>query len=71
MLFKNHYGFRAGRSTQQAILALERNEYTIRIFLDLSKAFDSVNNEILLHKHEHYGVIGTELEWFQNYLTNR
>ena len=47
------------------------DEYTIRIFLNLSKAFNSVNNEILLHKHEHYGVIGTELEWFQNYPTNR
>ena len=56
----------------KTIMDLELDdEYTIRIFLNLSKAFNSVNNEILLHKHEHYGVIGTELEWFQNYPTNR
>ena len=71
------YGFRAGRSTQQAILelidnvsvAIESNEYTIGIFWDLSKAFDTVNHVILLHKRQHYGIRGNALEWFRNYLT--
>ena len=63
------YGFRAGRSTQQAILelidnvsvAIESNEYTIGIFWDLSKAFDTVNHVILLHKRQHYGL--GEMHW--------
>ena len=51
--------------------AIDNSEYTIRVFLDLAKAFDTVNHEILLKKLEHYGIRGIALEWFKNYPANR
>jgi retron-type reverse transcriptase len=42
------------------------------VFLDIKKAFDSINHRILLNKmNEQFGIFGTELKWFESYLTNR
>ena len=50
---------------------MDKGEITGAVFLDLSKAFDTVNHEILLRKLFYYGICGKELTWFSNYLTNR
>ena len=47
------------------------NEFSIGIFLDLSKAFDTVNHIILFDKLEHYGICGLVLDWIRTYFSNR
>ena len=79
ILYKDQYGFRSKCSTSLAIMkltekiktAIENNEFTIGIFLDLSKAFDTVNHSLLLQKLEFYGIRGRCNDWFRNYLSDR
>lgn len=79
ILSHHQYGFRAHHSTLMAILefvnniyeGFESNEYTIGIFLDLKKAFDTVNHQILIDKLNFYGIRGIPLAWFTSYLDNR
>ena len=79
ILYCKQFGFQAGHSTDHAIIQLvdqiyenfEENKYTLGVFIDLSKAFDTVDHKILLSKLETYGVKRNLLKWFENYLTNR
>ena len=49
--------------------AIDQHKTTIGVYLDLSKAFDTVNHNILISKLEHYGIRGVPLQWFKNYVS--
>ena len=76
ILYNKQFGFQ--NSTEHAIEqlldqiyeAFEKNEYTLGVFIDLSKAFDTVDNSILLRKLELYGITDRNYAWIKSYLSN-
>ena len=75
----NQFGFQKNKCTSDAILefmenaydSFNCNQYYLAIFLDFSKAFDTISHEILLKKIEHMGFRGPIHQWIQSYLSNR
>ena len=59
------------KSTNDWYLNTDKGKYTAAVFIDLKKAFDTVDHERLLNKLNYYGVRGKELSWFRSYLFNR
>ena len=63
ILYKKQFGFQQKHS-------IERNQFTLGIFIDLSKDFDTVDHKILISKLKNYGIRGNDLKWFESYLNN-
>ena len=78
-LYKYQFSFQKGKPTSMALVtlidkiteALDKGECIIGVFLDFSKAFDTVDYGILLHKLELYGLQDISIKWFKDHLSNR
>ena len=78
ILYKKQFGFQQKHSTEHAILQLidqvnnsfEKNQFTLGIFIELSKAFDTADYKILISKLKNYDVRGNNFKWFESYLNN-
>ena len=78
ILCKEQFGFRAKMETQHAVMNFCKNleegatsKHQTAIFVDIRKAFDTVNHNILLEKLKNIGIRGKAWEWFRSYLTGR
>ena len=79
ILYPLQFGFRQKCSTNHALIQItesirnstDNNEFGCGIFIDLKKAFDTVNHFIILSKLNHYGTRGKAYDWFHSYLSNR
>ena len=78
-IYNLQFGFRSKHSTNHALVeitetirkALDDGKNACGVFVDLQKAFDTVNHDILIGKLDHYGIRGTANNWFSSYLKNR
>ena len=78
-IYKSQYSFRSQHScesavselTSEIVKGLQNGMFTVTLFLDLSKAFDTLEHGVLLDKMNRYGIRGTSLLWFKSYLENR
>ena len=76
LLHENQFGFQINNSTEHAILQFTRDiaqnfdngKFTLSIFIDLSKTFDTVDHQMLLKKLKHYGANEKTLTWLRSYL---
>ena len=79
IFYKYQFGFRANHSTNRALTeiteqirnACDKGLFTCGVYLDLQKAFDTVNQNILLAKLKHYGTKGNSLDWFKSFICHR
>ena len=79
LFFERQFGFRKAHSTNHTLITLteeirkylDSGKFSCGVFIDLRKAFDTVNHEILLRKLELYGIRGITNKWFRSYLTKR
>ena len=79
IFYKYQFGFRQNHATTNALTevtyyiykSLDEGNYVFGIYIDLKKAFDTVQHDILLSKLQHYGIRETAFEWFKSYLTKR
>ena len=79
LIYENQFGFRKKHSTEHALSAiieqirtnLDNKTFSAAVFIDLEKAFDTVNHCILLKKLDHYGINNIANRWLGSYLSNR
>ena len=79
ILYEKQFRFQGQYSTSEAIVQLvdkifdsfEKEQFTLGVFINLSKAFDTVDHSILLKKLKLFGITDKNLAWFQSYLSNR